>query len=169
MGSHAGNPSLVNHTRSRPLLLAYPFCSGTRNSLSEMCIGIICSCMTSLSSMLRHHSFHFATFQSLFSSHFKYFSDRCTCNLPSAEPEVLTPYKGKVKRVHSELETGMSEYCGSEDSSLEVLQRYGGVEDRGSWVLQQYEVASLDTSNFRKFVSEEDRIQMRMEVTVIRQ
>lgn len=159
---------LIFLTRSRShllLFLACPFCS--RNSLAEMCIGIICSCMPSLSSMLQHHLFHFATFQSLIFSYFNYFSDRC---YPSAESEVLTLYKPKVKRAHLELETGsMPEYCGDEDSRLEVLQQYDGVEERGSQVLHAATISSCKpkTSKFRRFENEGDRIQLKLKLTVI--
>lgn len=158
MGCAASNPSLVNHTQSHQrlsLLFAYLFYSNRRNSLAEMCIGVMCTCMPSLSVTLRHHASQFATFRSSISSGFNYFSDLRSRSAPFTKPESLTPYPRKAKKVYSELEMSTSAYRGDRHRSLEESQ--------------QYDVESLGTKKSRAFVGEEDRIYLRQDVTVSRQ
>lgn len=160
MGSLAGNPSLVNHTRSHQrsvLLFAYKFCSNTSNSLAEVCIGVICSCMPLLPGTIRHHASHIATIQSLLSSPVKYFyfSNRRSRSVSSTEPKPLILYPSKDKSEYSELGIGMVKCGGDRNRSLEGLQ--------------QYEVESQGTNTLPAFVGEEDRIHLKQEVTIIRQ
>ena len=157
MGLLTGTPSEVNHTRSNQRLyyFAYLFCADTRNSLTEICVGVICSCMPSLSRTLRHHASHFSRLKSLFSSRFTYFTELHSRSVSSKEPKSLNPFKRKTKKEFSELEIGMSASGGFQDGSLERLP--------------QYRVESLGTNRFRTFVGEEDQIHLRQDVTVSRQ
>lgn len=123
--------------------------------LAEACIVIICSCMPSVSSTLRHHAFHFATLQALFSFRVKYFSKSRSPSAPPPEPGFLAPYQRKVQMEYSEIEMGTSGSGGGEARSLEGLQ--------------QYDVESWGTKKSRTFVGEENRIHMIQEVTVSRQ
>lgn len=156
MGCRASNYSQVFRAWSYECrLLPFTLCSDITNSLIEICIGIMCSCMPSLARELRQHASPFAMLQSFFSLPFKYFSNRHSRSVPTAESGSPPRYQLKTKKKYLELEVGMSQFGGSDETSSE-----------GS---QQCNLESLGTKHFKTFDGEEDRIHLRQEVTVSRQ